>query len=235
MEALHIKKLLQRAGILLFSVTFSCFVIPGDYSRKHIFLPSAQVNIQQSNGEIASFVDFKLANISFYCNLSPLTYDLIPFYSLSAEQKKIIVKYKSAREAVCIIKGKAIFINKNNILNAVGYGISDKFYISIPDTINNIKGNYRELFYFVSSIRDSNIWYIGFIFGNGKEYKLYAFVSNSFDYNYVNFNPNSDHLQLLLGKGVHQNDSTVFIKYDITLDGSIKKMALDSTAVNRLN
>jgi hypothetical protein len=229
MGALHLKKILQGGGILLFFVLFSSFVIPGDYLKKHIFLPSAQVNIQRSNGEIASLVDFELPNISFYCNLSPLTYDLIPFHSLSAKQKKVIVKYKNAREAVCVIKGRTIFINKSSILNAVGYGISDKFYISMPDTINSIKGNHHEFFYFVSSIRDSNIWYIGFLFGNGKEYKLHAFVSNSFDYDYVNFNPNSDHLQLLLGKGVHQNDSTVFTKYDITPDGYIKKMAFDST------
>lgn len=165
--------------------------------------------------------------------MGPLTYNLIQLNNLSTRQKAIMFGGKNIKGAVlCTVKGTPIFIDKNSIVNTSGYGIGDQFYISMPDSLNGIKSGNNELYYFISVIRDSDIWYIGFLFLEGARYKLRGFVSNSFDNTCLRLDTVRCHLQLLLGRGIHQNDSLVFTKYDISLDGHVQKMKLDSVVRN---
>ncbi len=161
-------------------------------------------------------------------------YEFIPVAQLPRQCRELVSDVQYAEGSKIYAGNTLIRINSHDLVNGADHHWEDgePMHIIAPEMVARVKGKKGELFYFVTSTAWGKKWFIGFIFRSGKKYTMKSFMADVFDDRWIGAGSKKDEVRLFVGRSIHSSyDSIAFTRFDISMDGLIRREKEDSLFV----
>lgn len=217
-------KLINQISHLLNDMdTLGSILKDAAYLVKTDYMPSMKqsVHLEEEDGYVGDMLTFGGCDITFLSSSGDY-FDQVPENRLSKKCKEMIVDRRLVAGSKIYAGNTLIRLDRSTIVNAADYPWGEEgFSITMPETVTRLQGKTGELFYFIGGIRDTKLWYIGFIYQSGGKYGIKAFLAHTFEERWIS--TKNDGVSLLVGEGLYYADSTTMTRYDLSMDGKVKK------------
>lgn len=207
--------------------------LPGDVPGKTACLASFLHSVHLDDGGVGTLTGFDSCDITFFNTffIGGEIYDFIPVAQLPGKCRELISDLQQVSGSKIYAGDTLIRIEGKDLVNAADYAwdAAGPLVVALPERLMRIKSKTGELFYFTGSTAMGKNWVIGFLFKSKEKYRMKILLADMFEDTWVRANKPEDGVALILGKSINRSfDSIAFSRYNISMDGRIRREGVDS-------